>query len=350
MRWMPENAHRWSGTAIMLAWALLFVGQTWAATVTGQVISKETHKPVANATVMLQGTGVETQTPEDGTFALNTGNADLSVRQITAWKHGHSIASANGASGRVTIELETLPLDNPEYAFQPAQTCGACHNDIYAQWRNTSMGRAMNEKLPQKMSFYLGQTTDGKFDGLGFGWKFFAPMMDISQGMHAMDLDHYVGSCTNCHARGVTWKKGVFEPHKAFDPQTGKINIDGAIKVFRMDKVSELPVADGSEGITCDVCHSVEDVRIHHDAKGNLSTVDIGKMEVIRRGDVKFGSFKDAVSPFHKTAYSPIFKKSEFCAMCHMERADDLEGVGVPSMMTLDEYPVWKANFDAGKS
>ncbi|MFN6962128.1 MAG: YgaP-like transmembrane domain, partial [Rhodocyclaceae bacterium] len=61
-------------------------------------------------------------------------------------------------------------------------------------------------------------------------------------------------------------------------------------------------------------------------------------------------SFKDAVSPFHKTAYSPIFRKSEFCAMCHMERADDLEGIGVPSMMTLDEYPAWKTLFDAGKT
>ncbi len=109
-------------------------------------------------------------------------------------------------------------------------------------------------------------------------------------------------------------------------------------------------MADGREGISCDVCHSVEDVRIRHDANGNVQTTDISKMEVIRRGDVKFGPFADAISPFHKTAYSAIFRKSEFCAMCHMERADDLEGVGVPPMMTLNEYPIWEKNFVAGKT
>lgn len=117
-----------------------------------------------------------------------------------------------------------------------------------------------------------------------------------------------------------------------------------------MDEVHNLSIADGREGITCDVCHSVSDVRINYDAKGNYKTTDIERMEVIRRGDVKFGPFKDAFSPYHRTAYSPVFKKSEFCAMCHMERADDLERVGVPSMITLNEYPVWRTNFEAGKT
>ncbi|MDZ7592121.1 MAG: hypothetical protein U5L05_15875 [Rubrivivax sp.] len=120
--------------------------------------------------------------------------------------------TAASAPSGADIRLERLPPDNPNHAFQPAATCGRCHTDIHAQWLNSSMGRAMGEKLPQKMSLYLGQTTEGRFDGLGFGWRFFAPMMGISQGMHAMNLDHFAGACTNCHARGVTWKKGVLEP------------------------------------------------------------------------------------------------------------------------------------------
>jgi hypothetical protein len=350
---MPSRASRlhtkWVIAVFLIsAWAA--GAQVMAATVTGQVIEKVSRQPVADATVMVQGTTYDAHTAKDGTFVLNTGAADLKTRLITAEKHGFVIGSANGSGGHVTIELESLPLDNPAYAFQSAQTCGGCHNDIFAQWKNTTMARAMNEKYPQKMSFYLGETTDGKFDGLGFGWKFFAPMMGISQGMHAMDLNHFVGTCANCHARGAMWKKGEYEKHYSYDPETGHVNVDGSIKVIRMDEIHNLSVADGSEGITCDVCHSVQDVRINHDSKGNLKTVDTEKMEVIRRGDVKFGPLKDAISPFHKTAYSPIFKKSEFCAMCHMERADDLEVTGVPSMITLDEYPVWKANFDAGKT
>jgi hypothetical protein len=330
--------------------ASVYAGLAGAAVVSGSVTDASDQRPLAGATVMVQGTAASAPTAADGRYRLDAGGHELGVRQITAWKEGYVIGATMAKDSRADIRLERLPPDDPDYAFKPAATCGGCHTDIHAQWRNTSMGRAMGEKLPQKMSFYLGQTTEGKFDGLGFGWRFFAPMMGISQGMQAMNLDHFAGTCTNCHARGVTWKKGILEPHKAYDAETGRVFVDGALKVFRMDQVAALPVDDGSEGITCDVCHSVEDVRIHHDGKGRLRTVEIDRMEIIRRGDVKFGSFKDAVSPFHKTAYSPIFRKSEFCAMCHMERADDLEGVRVPSMMTLDEYPVWKANFDAGKT
>ncbi|MDZ7804152.1 DUF2892 domain-containing protein [Thiohalophilus sp.] len=250
----------------------------------------------------------------------------------------------------VTLSLEVLPPDDHTYQYQSNQSCGACHTDIYQQYQNTTMGRAVDEKLPQKQQFYLGVDEDGKFDGLGFGWKYFAPMLGISQGMHAMDMDHYVGTCVNCHARGATWKEGVTEPHRKLHPGTGEVFIDGQLQVYRFDKLEELTIGQGREGISCEVCHSVQDVRIHEDQFGKLETVKIDRMEIIRRGDVKFGPYKDAVSPAHKTAYSPIFEKSEFCAMCHMERADDLEGVGVPSLMTLDEYPRWKTNFDAGKT
>ncbi|MFN3566243.1 MAG: YgaP-like transmembrane domain [Burkholderiaceae bacterium] len=335
-----------------IAWVLAAVVQASVAATsfTGRVVEADTGKGVAEAIVRLQGTHYSTRSDESGRFRLEAGGFDPGARQLTAWKSGYSIGAAPPTGGETVLKLERLPLDDPAYAYQAAEVCGSCHTDIYAQFKNSSMARAMSEKLPQKLQFYLGERDGGRFDGLGFGWKYFAPMLGISQGMHAMDLDHAVGTCTNCHARGVTWKKGVLEPHRSFDPDTRRVSIDGAIKVFRMDRVAELPVADGREGISCDVCHSVEDVRIHTDRRGNLSTVDITKMEVVRRGDVKFGPLDDAVSPFHKSAYSPVFRRSEFCAMCHMERADDLEVVGVPSLLTLDEYPVWKANFDAGKT
>jgi hypothetical protein len=345
---MNKGAHRLLAV-IVLAW-LIPVAASTAATVTGQVTDSQTGKPVAGAIVMVQGTQRSTYTDTEGKFSLETGDADLDTRHITAWRDGYSIAAAKAAGKPLKLSLEPLPADNPSYQYQPVQTCGACHTDIYRQWQDTSMGRALGEKLPQKLQFYLGINQDGKFDGLGFGWKYFAPMMGISHGIHAMNLDHYVGTCVNCHGRGVTWKNGLSEPHRKLNPATGDVFIDGSLKVFRFDKIDSLAIGDGREGISCDVCHSVQDVRIPYDQFGNLETVKIDRMEIIRRGDVKFGPYPDAVSPAHKTAYSPIFKKSEFCAMCHMERADDLEGVGVLSMLTLDEYPRWKTHFDAGKT
>ncbi|MFN2330005.1 MAG: YgaP-like transmembrane domain [Chromatocurvus sp.] len=322
-----------------------------AVIVEGRVVDSSTGEPVADAVVMVQGTELHTQSSSDGSFKLDTAEADLDTRHITAWSDGYSIAAAKVTNGNpLELRLETLPPDDPLYNYQPAQSCGACHTDIYAQWQNTTMGQAVNQRLPMKLQFYMGTDEQGNFDGLGFGWKYFAPMMGISQGLHAMNLDHYVGTCVNCHARGATWKEGVFEPHRRLHPNTGKGFVSGQLRVFRFDKLDELSIEQGREGISCDVCHSVQDVRIHYDQFGNLVTVKIDKKEVIRRGEVKFGPYRDAVSPAHKTAYSPIFKKSEFCAMCHMERADDLEAVGVPSLLTLDEYPLWKDNFDAGKT
>ncbi|MFN2288809.1 MAG: YgaP-like transmembrane domain, partial [Chromatocurvus sp.] len=322
-----------------------------AMTVSGQVTHSVTGKPVADAIVMVQGTKISTHTDATGRFTLDAGDSDLNVRHITAWRDGYSIAGQLGATEQdIKLSLVPLPADDPPYQFQSAESCGACHTDIYSQWQDTSMGRAMDEKLPQKLEFYLGTREDGGFDGLGFGRKYFAPMMGISTGMHAMNMDHYVGTCVNCHARGITWNEGVTEPHRKLNPRTGKVFINGTLDVFRFDKVQGMSVGQGREGITCDVCHSVQDVRISHDQFGNLETVKIENMEIIRRGDVKFGPYKDAVSPAHGTAYSPIFEKSEFCAMCHMETADDLEGTGTQALLTLDEYPVWKANFDAGKT
>lgn len=335
---------------LLVIW-LLTGSPVFAASVSGQVKDALTGKPVAEALVMVQGTQFSTHTDGEGRFTLNTGDADLDARHITAWRDGYSIAADKAGAGKaLNLSLAPLPADDPTYQYQSAQTCGACHTDIYRQWQNTSMGRATGEKLPQKLQFYLGTNDEGNFDGLGFGWKYFVPMMGISHGRHAMNLDHHVGTCVNCHARGATWKEGIFEPHRKLNPASGEVFNSGNLKVFRFDKLDALPVGRGREGISCEVCHSVQDVRIPHDQFGNLETVKIGQMEIIRRGEVKFGPYPDAVSPAHKTAYSPIFRKSEFCAMCHMERADDLEGTGVQSLLTLDEYPRWKAHFDSGKT
>jgi cytochrome c553 len=344
------SVRAWVRATVGAALAVAALGGASAAVVMGRVVDAASRAAISDAVVKIQGTTRQARSDARGRFVLDAGDADLKTRKVTASRSGYSIAAADAAAGETLLKLEPLPADDSAYAYQPAATCGGCHADIHAQAQNSSMARAMGEKLPQKLQFYLGLREGERFDGLGFGWRYFAPMLGISQGLHAMDLDHAIGTCTNCHARGVVWKKGVFEPHRSFDPATGRVTVDGAIKVFRMDRVAELPVADGREGITCDVCHSVEDVRIHTDRRGHLSTVDITRMEVIRRGDVKFGPLDDAVSPYHKTAYSPIYRKSEFCAMCHVERANDLEAVGVPSLLTLDEYPAWKTNFDAGRT
>ena len=75
----------------------------------------------------------------------------------------------------------------------------------------------------------------------------------------------------------------------------------------------ELPPVDGSKlsdiakrGVQCDFCHSVS------------GSAGIGNAKfILTPGNIKWGPFSDAVSPYHLTEFSDLHTKAEFCGMCH---------------------------------
>ena len=81
------------------------------------------------------------------------------------------------------------------------------------------------------------------------------------------------------------------------------------------------------EGVNCDYCHSVV-------------SVDLQKrdqpIKIVLDG-VKRGPLRDATSPAHKVARSPLHQSSEFCAGCHEYKNSN--GVDV-----LSTYSEWKAS------
>lgn len=79
------------------------------------------------------------------------------------------------------------------------------------------------------------------------------------------------------------------------------------------------------EGIICDFCHTVSRVDLANPSNPFVS----------RPGEVKWGPFKDSVSPGHKTEYSEIFEKSTLCAGCHEYK--NPRGVTI-----LGTYSEWK--------
>ena len=81
------------------------------------------------------------------------------------------------------------------------------------------------------------------------------------------------------------------------------------------------------EGVTCDFCHTV----------GGVSLEDAAHPFDLQPGPVKRGPLEYAESPFHDTAYSPLYKASPLlCAACH-------EHVNANRVAVLSTYGEWKA-------
>lgn len=101
--------------------------------------------------------------------------------------------------------------------------------------------------------------------------------------------------CAGCHTAVGTVNQKV-----EFDPKMGK---HGGFTTEGM----------ANAGVSCDVCHTVSENNVLHTAmleNGNASFA-------IANDKVKRGPLSDSKSPMHKTEYSDLHTKSEFCGNCH---------------------------------
>lgn len=140
--------------------------------------------------------------------------------------------------------------------FSSADMCMSCHADIHTQWSNSMHNNSYKDPLYQKVYELAIKDTNGDRTIEAF--------------------------CIACH------------------------NPIGFIS-------GEIPPADGSklsqiakDGIQCDFCHTVSGSHGIGDFSAKNSP-----------GEIKRGPLKDAASPSHKTAYSELHTKAEFCGMCH---------------------------------
>jgi len=151
-----------------------------------------------------------------------------------------------------------------------AELCGDCHRAIFDGWEKSAHAHAMDSRLFQDALKLAEQ-------------DFGAPSRKV---------------CLGCHS-----PIGV---------QTGDLDL--------VKKVSW-------EGVTCDYCHSVQDVSITAGANPKASIVF---------SSVKSGPYKDAVSPVHGTRYSAVHTSSLICVTCH-------EYANAQGFSVLTTYSEWKA-------
>ncbi len=173
------------------------------------------------------------------------------------------------------VSLTGKPLDLKKISFQSAETCKACHTDIYDEWKQSWMAKSSQNKMFQ-LSFQQ--------------WKAFA--------QRSSKFDE--NSCLSCHA------------------PIGYITED-----------YQLQNSISREGVSCDVCHRVADVQEH----------DFFYSLVLDPGDTKYGPYSDAIeNPFHKAKQGRAVSKSELCATCHLDSLPTSTDLRVPLEWTFQEW------------
>lgn len=149
--------------------------------------------------------------------------------------------------------LPTSLLADQNHAPQTAEYCGDCHHAIYEGWKHSVHATAMESRLFQdalKMA-----ESDLKGDARRICLQCHSPLAASSADLSL--------------TRKVSW-----------------------------------------EGITCDYCHSVQDVTA-------TKTNAVARVEF---NGVKSGPSKDAVSPAHGTRFSKVHTSSLICSTCHEYR------------------------------
>lgn len=161
--------------------------------------------------------------------------------------------------------------------FTSATVCAYCHEDIYESWNRSAHSWSYADST--FMDAYRHAYTDTKGA--------------------AKDL------CFTCHAPTTIVTK----------------DFDGAMPITK-------------EGVTCDFCHSVEDVNLSHMAAPYK--IDVGGEKRASMALDKNRKF-EKTDAAHQAAYAKWFNKSEMCAGCH--EITNMKGVVVGGT-----YSEWKSS------
>jgi hypothetical protein len=342
----PTSAHHLIGVAAAM---LLAAAPTVAAapgpasacramSISGTV--RAAGSPVEGATVRVQATTRGTATGPDGRYELGGLVPGRAVR-LSAWADGYLIAG--GQEHRpgevVDFDLVAVPAtDTVGYAWLPAAgttgvgeagACAGCHSASgtgltlslpFDQWRRDAhAGSAAN---PRFLSMYAGTDLAGHRSPLtryaltpDYGRIPLRPdpARPYCGPGYRLDFPGSAGNCATCHV-----------PAAAVDDPYG-VDVRSVTGVAR-------------EGVTCDVCHKVWDVRLDP-STGRPDPALPGVLSIeFRRppaGRQVFTGPYDDVAPGEDTR-SPLQAESRFCAPCHSGTFWDT--------LVYDSYGEWLAS------
>lgn len=306
-----------SRVAVALGIVALLGGCTGSTRSINGVVRADTE-PVAGAVVRIQATERSVLTDVEGRFEIAT-DTDVS---LSAWAPGYFIGGGDEHSPGAVVEIDLTPIpsdDNQDYVWLSAvddpgtgedRACAGCHSaagtglDVTLpvdQWLQDA--HATSARNPRFVSMYAGTDLAGNkspptryVQHPDYGRVPIRP--DPTKPYYGpgytLDFPDTSGNCGSCHV-----------PAAAADDAYG---------------VDPRDIGDtAAEGVTCDVCHKVWDVRLD-DRTGLPGSAAPGVLTYeFRRppeGHQFFAGPYDDVAPGEDT-YLPLQSESRFCAGCH---------------------------------
>ncbi len=280
-------------------------------------VVRDENGPVPAAVVRVQTTDIATRTDAQGRFTLG-GLAPGESVSLTAWAPGYYIGGGEEVrpGEEVTLTLEALAAaDNPAYAWLSAFTqadqegnCERCHAATEAsegplpfdEWQRDPHSRSAQN--PRFLTMYSGTDVQGRQSPLTrYGnqqdYGRFPMPPDLSRPYYGpgykLDFPASAGNCAACHLPAAA----VRAPYGT-DPRA----VEGV----------------GAEGVTCDFCHKVWDVRLSPQGLpyGNMPGVLSLAFRRPPEGHQFFAGPLDDVAPGEDT-YVPLYTQSQYCAACH---------------------------------
>ena len=281
--------------------------------------------PVAGATVRVQATDIKTTTDENGRFVILGLKPDESII-LTAWAEGYYIGGGKTQYLTGALDVEIILTmhsdeDNKSYAWLSAfagagyvgsgedNNCENCHSDPnnpqatlpFSEWQGDA--HALSALNPRFTTMYNGTDISGNqspptryVHTRDYGRIPLRPDPNkpyFGPG-YKLDFPDSAGNCAACHT-----------PAAAIDT------------AYNTDPTTVTGV--GAEGVACDFCHKVWDVRLNSKSGlpyPNMPGVLSFEFRRPPEGHQFFSGPFDDVAPGEDT-YTPIQKQSQYCAPCH---------------------------------
>jgi hypothetical protein len=301
-----------------------------SSSISGYVLNET--GPIAGAMVRVKAAAIEATTAQDGSFLINGLPVGKAV-YLTAWAPGYYIGGGEsifrpGATGVEIYLTRHAQNDNCDYTWvsafsQPGSEqnqCQNCHSSAlstdpgstlpgsstrellpFDQWVEDA--HALSAVNPRFLSMYLGTDVRGNpsplteyINNRDYGRIPLRP--DPTQPYfgpgYKLDFPESTGNCAACHAPAAA----INNPYHT-DPSL----VSGV----------------GAEGVTCDFCHKIWDVRLDTGTGLPMSNMPgVLSYEFLRppAGHQFFAGPLVDVAPGEDT-YTPIQTQSQYCASCH---------------------------------
>jgi hypothetical protein len=289
--------------------------------ISGIVIGED--GPLAEAIIRVQATELKAISTEDGSFSLSLEGKDDETYNLTGWAPGYFCSgpfSADPGDHDVIIELiRHADDDNPDYAWLPSrfypgqgesQGCAECHSRVGTdlpfslpvdEWLLDAHSQSATN--PRFLTMYNGTDLEGNQSSVtrqGYSRDYGSfplppdPSLPYFGPGYKLNFPDSAGNCAACHTPAAA----VDDPYDT-DPN--------------------LVVGVEAEGLPCDFCHKIWDVKLDHaTALPYQNTPGVLSYEFRRPHDGHqfFAGPFDDVAPGEDT-YSKLQTQSAFCAPCH---------------------------------